>query len=118
MLMYEQLTAMWVPTTTPRHPGAARMEKQSRTKRLSPSESLELHVIGNLFRFFSAAKCSSNTDRKRRSRRVMFEALEDRRVMTVNFTFDYSQDSNGFFNDSSRRAIMELAGHMIGDRLD
>ena len=38
------------------------------------------------------------------------EQLEDRAVPAVAFTFDYSQDTSGFFTDPARRAALETAG--------
>lgn len=50
--------------------------------------------------------------------RPTLEALEDRSVPAIVFKFDYSYDTNGFFNDSGRRAALETAGKMLGSRLN
>ena len=46
-----------------------------------------------------------------------FEPLESRQLLAVNILFDYSLDSNGFFTDPTRRALLESAGEMIASRL-
>lgn len=59
--------------------------------------------------------------RRRRSAasaRSRAESLEPRQLLTITFQFDYSRDTNGFFDDTARRQILELAGEMIGSRLD
>lgn len=50
--------------------------------------------------------------------RLTCERLEDRSQPSVAFQFDYSLDTQGFFNDSSRRAALESAGKMLASRLD
>ncbi|TXT36450.1 MAG: hypothetical protein FD138_972 [Planctomycetota bacterium] len=59
--------------------------------------------------------------RRRRGRasvRPSAESLESRQLLTVTFQFDYSRDANHFFDDTSRRQILELAGKALGNRLD
>lgn len=46
------------------------------------------------------------------------ERLESRQLLTITIQFDYSRDTNGFFDDTARRQILELAGETIGSRLD
>ncbi len=36
----------------------------------------------------------------------------------INITFDYSFDSNGFFDDPARRNVLESAGNFLGSRLN
>src|SRR5262245_6575355 len=62
---------------------------------------------------------ATSADRRQpiRTRRPRFETLEDRCLMTLRVLFDYSLDASGFFNDSSRRDVLETAGRMLGDRL-
>lgn len=45
------------------------------------------------------------------------EALEDRSLLTINFVFDYSLDSQGFFSSSQARDLLEQAGSMLGGTL-
>lgn len=46
------------------------------------------------------------------------ERLEERQLLTVAIQFDYSHDTNHFFDDPSRRAILELAGQHLGSQLN
>lgn len=46
------------------------------------------------------------------------ETLESRQLLTITFQFDYSRDTNHFFDDTARRQILELAGETLGNRLD
>lgn len=54
----------------------------------------------------------------RTSTQLRLERLESRLPFTVQFLFDYSLDSSGFFNDPARRSALEQAGHMLADRFD
>ena len=55
---------------------------------------------------------------RRHSRPVgQAEFLEDRKLLTVTIQFDYSRDSNHFFDDPARRAILDLAGQTLGSQL-
>ena len=45
------------------------------------------------------------------------EFLETRQLLTIAIQFDYSQDANHFFSDSTRQQILELAGQTLGSRL-
>ena len=53
---------------------------------------------------------------RRRTFRV--EILEPRDNPSVNFRFDYSLDSNGFFNAPERRAALEQAGFALTSQLN
>lgn len=53
-----------------------------------------------------------------RLRPMVCEALESRENPAVAFQFDYSLDVNGFFNDPSRRAVLEQAGADLVSRID
>lgn len=53
-----------------------------------------------------------------RAIRLGFEALERRDCPALTFQFDYSFDTQGFFNDPNRRAVLEKAAHDLGARLD
>ena len=60
---------------------------------------------------------------RRRRRRRGFEqsraeSLEARQLLTVTIQFDYSHDTNRFFDDTARRQVLELAGETLGSRLD
>lgn len=57
---------------------------------------------------------------RRRAPRVRstIERLESRQLLTITIQFDYSRDTNHFFDDTARRQILELAGETIGSRLD
>lgn len=46
------------------------------------------------------------------------ERLEARQLLTITIHFDYSRDTNGFFTDTARQQVLELAGEMLGSRLD
>lgn len=59
----------------------------------------------------------SQRRRLSRSASSSMEVLEQRTMMTVSFKFDYRYDTNGFFNDTSRRQLLELAGRMLGENL-
>lgn len=59
--------------------------------------------------------------RPRRGRSVArsrAELLESRQLLTITIQFDYSRDTNHFFDDTARRQILEQAGETIGNRLD
>lgn len=59
--------------------------------------------------------------RPRRGRpvaRSRAESLESRQLLTITIQFDYSHDTNHFFDDTARRQILELAGETLGNRLD
>jgi hypothetical protein len=66
---------------------------------------------------------------KRRPRRRQFDAatfavgtfvetMESRLLLTVQFTFDYTFDTNHFFDTQAKKDLLELAGHMLGDRMN
>lgn len=46
------------------------------------------------------------------------EQLESRALLSVTFRFDYRYDKSGYFRDPARRAVLELAGHLVADRID
>jgi hypothetical protein len=54
----------------------------------------------------------------RKMNQLNCEALEARDVPSVTFKFDYSQDTKGFFSDTTRRSALEAAGKMLSSRLD
>lgn len=56
--------------------------------------------------------------RRRGVRLCASEALETRELLTVQFLFDYSFDSNNFFADSSRRDLLEQAGDILSSFLN
>lgn len=56
--------------------------------------------------------------RIRRSAQQAAECLESRHLLTITIQFDYSRDTNNFFENTARRQILELAGETLGDRLD
>ena len=63
---------------------------------------------------------NATRDRRRRAARMRLpsvEAMEDRQLLTIAFQFDYTLDRNNFFASSDRRAALEYAGHLLGDRL-
>ncbi|HUR53349.1 MAG TPA: FG-GAP-like repeat-containing protein, partial [Gemmataceae bacterium] len=45
------------------------------------------------------------------------EALESREVPALAFQFDYSLDTSGFFNDPSKRAVLEQAAAQLGRQI-
>ena len=47
----------------------------------------------------------------------LIETLEDRTLLSVQFVFDYSYDTAGFFDDQARRDVLEQAGADLGRRL-
>lgn len=46
------------------------------------------------------------------------ELLEARQLLTITIQFDYSRDTNLFFDDTARRQILELAGETLGNQLN
>lgn len=50
--------------------------------------------------------------------RLAAEALESRDVPAVHVAIDYSFDAAGFFNDPTRRAVIEQAAADLGSRID
>ena len=44
------------------------------------------------------------------------ETLEDRTLLSVQFVFDYSYDTAGFFNDLSRRVVLDQVATDLGSR--
>lgn len=52
------------------------------------------------------------------ARIACIEGLEDRSLLTINFLFDYSLDSQGFFNSPQARNLLEQAGAALGGRLN
>lgn len=50
--------------------------------------------------------------------RLRLEPLEAREVPAVTIQFDYSHDLSGFFNDPSRRAVLQQAADAIASHLD
>lgn len=49
---------------------------------------------------------------------LSLESLDGRLVPALLLQFDYSLDTNGFFNDPARRAALEAAGSQLVSRLD
>src|SRR5688572_10477337 len=45
------------------------------------------------------------------------ESLEPREVPAVAIQFDYSLDTSGFFNDPSKRAVLEQAAAQLGSQI-
>lgn len=71
--------------------------------------------------FWCRALLLSALRRARRGRRAVrysAESLEARQLLTVTIQFDYSRDTNHFFDDTARRQILEVAGETFGNRLD
>ena len=52
-----------------------------------------------------------------RPRRLGLEWLEEREMPALSITFNYSLDTNGFFNDPTRRAILEQAASDLTGRV-
>ena len=48
----------------------------------------------------------------------LVDVLEERKLLTLAFNFDYSLDTNGFFDSAERRETLELAGQLIGSHLN
>lgn len=53
-----------------------------------------------------------------RSTSWTLEALEDRQLLTIQFLFDYSYDTSGFFADVTRRDLVQQAGDALASRLN
>jgi hypothetical protein len=49
---------------------------------------------------------------------LAIEPLEERFSPSITFVFDYSLDTGGFFASAQRRAVLQLAGQIVGSRLD
>ncbi len=61
----------------------------------------------------------SSTRTAARPRHLNLEALEAREVpASLQIVFDYRFDTNGFFNDPTRRSTLEQAGRDLASRLD
>ena len=58
------------------------------------------------------------TSKRAPSEGPMIESLESRVLLSISFEFDYSLDTNGFFEDQGRRDVLELAGSMLSSFLD
>lgn len=54
----------------------------------------------------------------RKPQRLQLETLENREVPAVAVQLDYSYDSSGFFNDPTRRAILQQAVNEVASHLD
>lgn len=68
----------------------------------------------------SLTKSQLRTETTARSRKcskrfIGFEGLESRSLLAITFKFDYSLDSNMFFNTSEKKQALEIAGKMVGD---
>jgi autotransporter-associated beta strand protein len=50
--------------------------------------------------------------------RPSLEALETRALLSVTIQFDYSHDTSGFFNDQSRKDVLQAAANDITGRLN
>lgn len=46
------------------------------------------------------------------------EALEERLLLAVTFRFDYTYDTNNFFDTQAKKDVLELAGRMLGSQFD
>ena len=55
-------------------------------------------------------------DRSRRRSRG-FEMLEPRQMLTIKFVFNYSLDTNHFFDTQTKKSTLEFAGKMLSERL-
>ena len=72
---------------------------------------------------FSSCLLQGMTRRQRHRRSRMrqvttsAEVMEERILLSVYFTFDYSLDTNGFFADQARRDMLELAAENLTSRL-
>ncbi len=54
--------------------------------------------------------------KSRRLRTHVAESLEDRLLLTLTFTFDYTYDTSNFFNTQARKDVLELAGQLVGSQ--
>ena len=67
---------------------------------------------------FELPRSESRTARRStRSVRSQSETLEDRRLLTVTFNFDYRYDTTDFFDTDAKREALELAGEIVGSQL-
>jgi hypothetical protein len=46
-----------------------------------------------------------------------FEALEERQMLTIKFAFNFTYDTNNFFNTQAKKDLLFYAGRMLGQRL-
>ncbi|HXD89405.1 MAG TPA: FG-GAP-like repeat-containing protein [Urbifossiella sp.] len=67
---------------------------------------------------FFAPPTAHNKRLTTRARRLWLESLESREVPAITVQLDYSYDASGFFNDPSRRAILQQAVNDIASHLD
>jgi hypothetical protein len=63
------------------------------------------------------AKLMGRPSRGDQKRRLLLEQLEARDVPSVTFQFDYSLDTNNFFNTQAKKDLLVLAGQLITARL-
>lgn len=54
----------------------------------------------------------------RKPQRLQLETLENREVPAIGIQLDYSYDAGGFFNDPSRRAILQQAANDVAGNLN
>ncbi len=80
---------------------------------------LRRHRLRGLFSRLRAAKARACLDGlgQARGRRAV-ETLETRVLPAVTFQFDYSRDTEGFFDDTARRDVLEEAGNQVGGLLE
>lgn len=52
-----------------------------------------------------------------RRARLVCETLEERRLLSVSFTFDYSLDVNHFFDTQAKKDLLQEAGQLLASRL-
>ena len=72
----------------------------------------------DLSRFLRGKRTLSTMRVARPSTKLRLEQLEDREVPALNILLDYSFDTSGFFNDPTRRAVLQQAVNEVAARID
>src|SRR5689334_16045826 len=66
---------------------------------------------------FRSLICESQPPLKAGTAQRTYESLEGREMLSVNFQFNYSLDTNNFFSSQTRKDMLVYAGKLVGQRL-
>lgn len=80
---------------------------------MSPPPSWITRVLGR----FGTRRTSVRRGPSRRNGPVSTEALETRELLTIDFRFDYSLDTSGFFDQPGAKAALERAADILESRI-
>lgn len=68
-------------------------------------------AISRSLAFWSTRRRSASPRKRHGCRGI--ELLEDRTLLAIDIVFDYTYDTNGFFNVAGRKAALEMAGRLF-----